>query len=128
MDFSQYPAWNPMICAAELAPGRAPEPGVELRISIALGLGPTVKGVPTRLVRVSPARELCWVGGLRGVFRGQHYFRLERLEDGTTRLVHGERFSGALVPMVVGLSRPVLTRSYARLNEALKRRCEGRAR
>ncbi|MFQ3665679.1 MAG: SRPBCC domain-containing protein, partial [Sphingomonadaceae bacterium] len=78
---------------------------------------------PTLLV-AEPARELRWRGRLvlPGLFDGEHWLRLQ--PDGTsTRLVHGERFSGLLVPLLAGtLDR---TRAgFEAMNAALKAEAE----
>ncbi len=80
---------------------------------------------------VEPGRELRWIGtlGWRGILRGEHSFVLSANEDGTTRLVNHEDYTGALVT----LARPLMGASpgtragdngYAAFNRALKRRVE----
>ena len=48
---------------------------------------------PTVLV-AKPERELRWLGTFMGrwMFAGEHYFLLDQLSPGTTRLTQGERF------------------------------------
>jgi hypothetical protein len=49
-----------------------------------------------------PGRELRWLGklGPGGLFNGEHFFILTTNADGTTRLTHGETFSGLLVVLM----------------------------
>ncbi len=43
-------------------------------------------------------KEIRWVGNLwfDWIFRGEHYFLLNEVDDKTTELIHGEIFSGIL--------------------------------
>jgi hypothetical protein len=65
-----------------------------------------------------------WFGKLLfgGLFDGRHRFELVP-ENGATRLVHSERFSGMLVPLVKKVLRDT-ERDFAALNAALKERVE----
>ena len=65
------------------------------------GRGTTFR--PTVLV-ATPGEELRWIGrpGPRGPFDGVHSFVLTTNPDGTTRLTHGERFTGILVALFQG--------------------------
>jgi hypothetical protein len=83
---------------------------------------------PTVLAAV-PGRELRWLGnlGAGGTVDGEHYFVLARNADGTTRLDHGETFSGALVALVKLFDHGSLEKShngYDDFNRALKQRAE----
>lgn len=75
-----------------------------------------------------PAHELVWRGSLRvpGMFTGRHYFRLELADGGACRLVHGEDFSGLLLPLMGGLLTDT-KRGFHAMNGALKARAEARA-
>jgi hypothetical protein len=51
-------------------------------------------------------KELRWLGrlGLRGIAAGEHYFILTTDDDGTTRVNHAERYSGALLALATDSS------------------------
>jgi hypothetical protein len=51
--------------------------------------------IPVRVEVVEAGRELRWSGGIAGLMRGTHYFRLEAIDESHTRITHGERFDGA---------------------------------
>ena len=74
-----------------------PEVGKKLVVHLSRD-GMTFK--PEVLV-ATPNKELRWLGklGLHGIFDGEHFFVLTTNGDGTTRLNHGERFSGALIAL-----------------------------
>jgi hypothetical protein len=69
--------------------------------------------------------ELCWLGklGLRGIAAREHFFILTSNDDGTTRLNHGERFSGTLVALAKGSSGNSRA-AYEAFSGALKQRVE----
>ena len=76
---------------------------------------------PTVLV-MKPNEELRWRGrvALPNVFDGEHWFTLEPTAAGT-RVIHGERFDGILVPL---FPMDVFKADFERFNAALKARVE----
>ncbi len=58
------------------------------------------------------------------LFDGEHYFRLTAKADGTTRLEHGEYFSGLLVPLFKRRMLADTEANFRAFNEAIKQRCE----
>ena len=73
-----------------------------------------------------PGEELRWRGRflLPGIFDGEHYFRLEAAAPGVARLVHGERFSGLLVPLFKSSLDRETRAGFEAMNAALKTRVE----
>lgn len=120
-DLESYPDWNPFIVGAtgEIRDGSR----LVLRMAPPDGRPITFK---PRVTKVDTARELRWLGhlGVRGIFDGEHYFRLEELPGGQTRLHHGERFTGIAVGLFSG-ALDKTERGFEALNEALRERCEG---
>lgn len=120
MDFENYPEWNPFIKIE----GR-PVVGSQLKNTMTLeGRSPQVFK-PTVLV-VKEAEEFRWLGKLfiSGLFDGEHYFRLEPIDDHTTRLVHGEHFRGILVGLLMRMIGEDTRAAFERMNTALKERVE----
>ena len=120
-DFQAYPDWNPYMVEIQ---GVA-EPAARLVVKLAVPAGPPIRLTPT--VTVAEAeRELRWTGQLLapGLFDGDHWFTLEPLPGGRTRLAHGETFAGVFMPMfrplVVGHTRA----GFNAMNRALKARAE----
>jgi hypothetical protein len=95
---------------------------IEVHIEPPGGRGMTF--TPT-LQRVTPHRELRWLGRLwiLKLFDGEHIFELHP-EDGGTRLVQREHFSGLLVPLLWGSMENATRRGFEAMNEALKTRAE----
>ena len=119
-DFAAYPTWNPFMDRVEGTPAVGEK--LVVHLSPNSGRGMTFK--PTVLA-ANPGRELGWLGmlGVRGVFDGEHSFVLSANADGTTRLTHGESFSGVLVAL---LKRTIdnTQDGFTAFNHALKLRVE----
>lgn len=96
-DFPAYGEWNPFI--TEISGLLAEDE--RLAASFLQSNGKTTRFRP-RVLRVSPARQIRWLGklGPGGLLDGEHYLVLEPQTDGTTVLTHGERFTGVLVPLM----------------------------
>lgn len=119
-DFAAYPEWNPFIrrISGELRVGARLEVRIEPPGARATTFKPTVRAVEAN-------RELRWLGRLLvpGIFDGEHSLRVEPLEDGRSRFVQSERFSGVLV----GLVKRTLAKTdagFGQMNAALKARVE----
>jgi hypothetical protein len=121
-DFDSYPEWNPfmrrmkgkMVKGERLKAFLKPPKGKGMNIS------PTVK-------EVVEGKEFRWLGHLAGVnflFNGEHYFLLEKTSRNRTRLSHGERFSGILVPMLWNNLNSDTREGFLKFNEAIKERSE----
>ena len=117
MDFGQHTQWNPFIRHIE---GQA-EVGQKLRVRVQPAGGSEMGFEPLVLV-VKPLEEFRWKGRfvMPGLFDGEHYFQLRAQEDGGTLLVHGERFSGLLVPLLRGQLDTGTRAGFRAMNEALK--------
>lgn len=119
-DLPRYREWNPFIeeAAGEAAPGRR----LRLRMRPPGGRATTFK--PT--VQAADGHEFRWLGHLlvKGLFDGEHRFTLEPTNEGGTRVVQGERFSGALVPLLRRSLDDGTLAGFRAMNEALKRRVE----
>lgn len=78
---------------------------------------------------VDPPYELVWTKRLlfNSLLKTTHYFSLTSIDDNVTQLTHGERFEGALVPLLWKKIESQLTCAYKTLNHALKLQCEKKA-
>jgi hypothetical protein len=120
-NFAAYHEWNPYMQIEGTA-----QVGTKLTVHMGAtgGRGMTFK--PTVLA-ATPDDELRWLGklGSGGIVDGEHFFILDRNADGTTRLSHGENYSGVLV----ALMKPFLHKArnqagYEGFNQVLKSRVE----
>ena len=119
-DFPAYPGWNPFITAAE---GEL-SPGARLKITIAPPGHRPMTFRPVVLV-VTPEYELRWLGRLLmpGLFDGEHAFGLEQQPE-SCRVLHGERFSGFLLPFIGKQLFEATRQGFEAMNTALKQRAE----
>lgn len=119
-DFGHYPQWNPFV--REIS-GDLHEGGV-LSVTVQPVGGSSMRFRP-RLLTVQPQRALVWRGRLLmpGVFDGEHSFLLEPDAEGVT-LVHQERFSGCLVPLLRRSLEQGTRQGFEAMNEALRQRAE----
>ena len=119
-DLDAYPQWNPFITRAH----------GELRVGARLEVLIQIPGESGRVFRpevlkVERERELRWLGrfAVPGLFNGEHFFKIEPRETGRTRFLHGERFTGLLVPFL-GRMLDKTERGFGSMNDALKTRAE----
>lgn len=120
IDFPRFRDWNPFIASVS---GEA-KVGERLEVVLSPPEGREMTFRPTVLV-VDPERELRWLGHLffRGLFDGEHFFRLVEVAKTRTRFVHGENFTGILVkPLTQTLTKTA--RGFVYMNQAIKRRVE----
>lgn len=121
MDFPAYPEWNPFIRQIS----GQPEVGarIEARLQPPGGRAMTFK--PTVLV-ADPDREFRWLGKLfvKGLFDGEHVFRIEPLGPDRVPFVQEESFAGVLVPLLKGTLGQA-EEGFRQMNAALKARAEG---
>jgi hypothetical protein len=120
-DFNAYSQWNPFIRRVE---GK-PEVGSRLSIVIRPPDAQAMKFSPTVLT-VEPERELRWLGRLlvRGLFDGEHIFRIEAVDADRVRFQHREEFRGLLVPLLWKSLDTGTRRGFHEMNFALKERVE----
>jgi hypothetical protein len=119
-DFPAYGDWNPFMPRVE----GPPEVGAKLVVHMTPDGGRGMTFKPTVLA-ATPGQELRWLGKLAfgGLFDGEHSFVLTPNADGTTHLVHGERFSGVLVTVLKGTTKGSHS-GFEAFNRALKQRVE----
>jgi len=114
-DFTSYDEWNPSFRIEG-----TPEVGAKLVVHLKDGM--TFR---PKVLAATPGKEFRWLGklGFRGIVAGEHFFLLTSNGDGTTRLQHGERFSGVLVALAKG-SAGKGAAGYEAFSQALKQRVE----
>jgi hypothetical protein len=119
-DFDKHPKWNPFIKSieGEKAVGKQLKVVIQPPKSSAMTFKPVV-------MNFDAGKEFRWKGklGISGIFDGEHYFRLIDMGENTTKFIHGEKFSGLLVPLMGGALKKT-KEGFRLMNEALKRECE----
>jgi hypothetical protein len=120
MNFDSYPKWNPFITSI------SGERKLGNRLTVSInppgGKGMTFK---PNILTLEANKEFRWKGklGINGIFDGEHYFILELQENDKTKFIHGEKFSGLLVPLL-GKILDKTHKGFQLMNESIKKECE----
>jgi len=121
-EFYDFPGWSKFIRSIS-GEARSVE---NLEVIMQNGSGKDTRFKPTVLIS-EPEKEFRWKGKFKGMgwlFSGEHYFLMEALSDQRTRFVHGEKFGGALIPILWRSLNTDTRRGFMDFNKALKRRAE----
>lgn len=122
-NFKEFPRWNPFIVSLE--PQKEFAPGNPFKATMKLP-GKKPNTLTPKFLKTIPNEELRWKGSIPipGLFYGEHYFVLEPLASGQqTKMVHGENFSGLLVPLLGGMLTQVKG-CFEDMNNTLKQEVE----
>lgn len=120
-DTARWPEWNPFILSLDGA--------------LAVGSGLTARIRPPgksemifkpRVVKFEPGRKFRWLGtlGMRGLFDGEHGFRVTPEGGARCRFEHFESFTGLLVSPLLWLLEKPTRAGFVAMNEAIKARAE----
>lgn len=119
-DFDNHPNWNPFIKSIQ----GIKSVGEKLTVAIKPpeGNGMTFRPV---VLKYEPNKEFRWKGklGIKGIFDGEHFFILDKLNEDQTKFIHGEKFSGILVALMGGALEKTKD-GFQLMNQALKKECE----
>ena len=121
MDFPGHARWNPFVRSID----GLPTVGESLNVLIQPAGSSGMRFRPTVLI-IDPKREFRWKGKLviRGLFDGEHFFKLEPKSDAQLVFHQGEVFSGLLVPFLRRSLDGATKQGFVAMNEALKREAE----
>ena len=116
-DFQELSNWNPFLKKITGDPLSDNEIEVLLKVP---GSDKTMTFKP-RVLKFEKNREFRWKGKLLmpGIFDGEHYFILDELSENGTEFIHGEIFSGILIPFMGGMLEDT-ENGFDKMNEALK--------
>lgn len=121
-DFEAYPKWNPFIKSlqGEKIVGRNLLATIQPPNSKPMTFKPV-------LLKFDQDKEFRWKGKLliKGLFDGEHYFILEKLGVNETRFIHGELFSGILIPLLGNVFKNTEL-GFSKMNEEIKKICESK--
>lgn len=120
LDFENYPNWNPFIHIK----GQA-KVGQQLTNTLFLDNQKPQVFKPIVLA-IEKQQQLRWQGQLfiKGLFDGEHYFKLEAVSQNQTKLIHGENFSGILTSLILKMVKTATINGFEKMNTALKRQVE----
>lgn len=118
-DFEAYGEWNPFIISIT---GKQ-EVGARLVTKMELdGKEQIFKPV---IQQFDGQSQFEWLGKLPlGLFTGRHYFQVQAINAGQTKLIHGEIFGGLLRGIILKKVGEATLGSFLEMNRALKERAE----
>jgi hypothetical protein len=121
MDFEKYEQWNPFIKSIR---GDA-QVGQFIAVTISPPDGKAMKFEP-EVRSVIPEQQFSWKGKLwfKGIFDGEHQFKLKDNGDGTTTFFHSEKFSGILVGLLKKQLETNTKKGFEMMNQQLKKNVE----
>ena len=121
MDYKSYSEWSPTIKPLSVFP----EVGNNVKVLLTQPNGFQITMNP-KILRKESNTELRWKGKLfvKGLFDGEHYFILNRIDANTTEFIQGEVFSGVLIPFLKRMIDKDTLAGFEMFNQALKIRCE----
>lgn len=122
VDFPHYAEWNTQL--SWLGGIAGPQQTLKLRLAAA-GTEP-YEFAPV-VSQWQPESRFAWLArtGAPRVFDGEHFFELEPLSEGRTRLVNRELYSGILAPIIQ--RQPMMAgapQGFAKMNLEIKARAE----
>ena len=116
----KWAEWNPFAKArGRFAVGERVTVTLTPRGKSAVTMRPTI-------VKLAPGRELRWLGslGIRGLFDGEHGFRVVPEDVGRCRFEQFETFTGLLVAPILWMFGSATRQGFEAMNRALKARAE----
>ncbi len=121
MDHQNYGNWNPFILKLE----GEPKVGSQIKALIQPDGKKPMEFTPT-VLNADENKEFRWLGHLfvKGLFDGEHYFILQSTDSGTTKFIHGEKFTGILVKPLIKMIGESTVTGFKKMNEALKKQVE----
>jgi hypothetical protein len=119
-DIDKWPDWNPFARVR----GRL-QVGEQLEVEIRPPGKSPMTFRPT-VVKLEPGRELRWLGhlGVRGIFDGEHGFRVVPEDAGRCRFEQFEAFSGLFARPILWKVEASTRVGFEAMNRMLKRRAE----
>ncbi|WP_291722223.1 SRPBCC domain-containing protein [Bernardetia sp.] len=120
-DFKNYPNWNPFIKSIE----GTPKVGNKIIAKIQPPNSNLMSFTPKVLV-FDENKEFVWLGHLlfKGLFDGEHRFKLIDNQDGTTTFVQSENFKGLFVPIFKSQLDKNTRTGFELMNQKLKELAE----
>ena len=115
-DFSEYSKWNPFI---RMIKG-------DVRVGNQIKVGLIKMTFKPKVLVFEKNQEFRWLGHLffKGLFDGEHYFKISKGEEGSCLFEHGERFKGFLIPFMKRMLLGETKDGFNEMNRALKERVE----
>jgi len=119
-DLDKYPEWNPLLCRAEgkLIVGE--------KVNLTAKSASNDMNLLCTVTKVETNRQFSWKFHfiLPFLFRGEHIFKLEPIDEHKVRFIDREVFNGLLVPLQAKNLETNAKPAMIAMGEALKERVE----
>lgn len=119
-DFDKYPEWNPLLCHAEgkLIVGE--------KVNLTARSSSNDRDLLCTVTKVEPNCQFSWKFHviLPFLFRGEHIFKIELIDEHKVRFIDREIFKGLLVPLQAKNLETDAKPAMIAMGEALKERAE----
>lgn len=125
MNHEEYKNWNPFI--KEISGNT--NPGGHLKVTIQAEGNKPMKFEP-EVLNHSLNHEFRWKGKLfiKGLFDGEHYFKIIERSDNQVDFIHGENFTGILSGVLTSMLYESTKEGFEQMNKALKTLAEKKSR
>ncbi|WP_375558768.1 SRPBCC family protein [Bernardetia sp. OM2101] len=114
VDTESYPNWNPLVGKLE---GKLEE-GETIQTHIL----PLRNTYSPKIIAFVPYNQLTWKGvqGASFLMAGKHYYKLRKVDNQTTELLHGEYFTGLFSFFIPKKLLQKMENAFLEHNQALK--------
>lgn len=121
MKLSDYSMWNPFI--TEIHGNTSIGNRIEVKINPNNERTMVFKPI---VLNKEKEKEFRWLGHLyvKGLFDGEHYFKLRKINSVQTQFIHGEKFSGVLKGIILKMVAADTKLGFEAMNKALKEKAE----
>ena len=116
-DLESWKDWN------RLNPGAAGTPVVGKTLTLNTLAAPNkISSAQAKVIEYEPGQTIRWTGGIPipGLYRIEHWFCVEPVDENTSRVIHGEVHRGLLVSVILKPFGNDFERYYRDTNTALK--------
>lgn len=119
-DLGKYPEWNPLLCRAE---GKL---SVGEKVNLTAKSASSDMKLLCTVTTVEPNRQFSWKFHvvLPFLFRGEHIFKIEPIDEHKVRFIDREVFHGLLVPLQAKNLETNAKPAMIAMGKALKERVE----
>lgn len=115
MNFDAYRHWNPFLTVeGEAVLGN--------KLDVIINMDGKKNFFKPKVVAYEEQRRFEWTGKLllKGLFAGNHYFKLHPVTEFQTQFIHGENFSGILQGPIMKKVREKTIQGFETMNKAMK--------
>lgn len=119
MNFEGYRDWNPFLNIEG-------DPILGNKLDVIISMDNKKNFFKPKVVAYEEGRRFEWTGKLilKGLFAGNHYFKLDPITEFQTKFVHGENFTGLLQGTIMKKIHDKTIKGFESMNESMKAYCE----